>query len=262
VDVSGGYTFGNTPALTVNTVYRIIVIAKSDGGTWVQQIVVNTGVTSPVMDPLQISNITTTTIQLAAPTFSVVGVPAPTVRGWIGKNGLITVTGTTVSGTVIEGGAGGVDVSGGYTFGNTPALTVDTVYRIIVIAQSAGGTFVRQFTVNTSCIPPIMDNLILTPGGAGTAQITLSKPTFSVTGDPAPTSIEAYIGEEGFISVSGTTVSGTIIEGSINVSSSSYIFGVTPPPGNALTSGVTYRVIVISQGSCGYSVRQATAIAP
>jgi hypothetical protein len=53
-------------------------------------------------------------------------------------------------------------------------------------------------------------------------------------------------------------VSGTsIIEANVDVSTG-YTFGVLAP----LTSGLDYRVIVISQSGCGYSVRQAVATAP
>ena len=245
---AGGW---NIVGLTVDTQYKIIVVATSSSGLDLRQLVVKTGDTAPVMNALSITSVSDTAIVLAQPTFSTTGVPAPTVRAWIGQSSSIA---WSVATGVTGFSQGPTDVSAGGW--NITGLTGDTYYTIIVVAQSSSGLAVRQMAVNTMCVPPIMNNLTLTPGGAGTALITLTQPTFSTTGVPAP-SVQAWIGRDGTIGITGTTVTGSL-EGPINVSASSYVFGSVV----TLTSGLDYRVIVVAQSSCGYSAKQAVATAP
>jgi hypothetical protein len=247
--------------LTPNTSYRIIVVAQNSSGLSIRQIAQSTGYSAPVMDPLSLTATADTSITLSVPTFSTVGNPAPPVQtrlAYIGfASGGSAITVDYLTGIVTNNIGPAVDVNSvafPYTFGG---LTQDTSYTIVVVAQNSSGLSIRQISANTGCIAPILDNLILTPGVPLSAEIALTAPSFSNVPDPAPT-VRGWIGEEGFISVSGTTVSGTsIIEANVDVSTG-YTFGVLAP----LTSGLDYRVIVISQSGCGYSVRQAVATAP
>jgi hypothetical protein len=72
----------------------------------------------------------------------------------------------------------------------------------------------------SSITPPVLNNLVI--GNTDSVSITLNQPTFSTTGNPAPT-VKAYIGLDGTISVSGNIVSNSI-EGDVDVSSGSYLF--------------------------------------
>ncbi|MBP7738780.1 MAG: hypothetical protein KA369_22595 [Spirochaetes bacterium] len=90
---------------------------------------------------------------------------------------------------------------------------------------------------------PVLNYLVIS--ATNNTSITLSQPTLARSVSTAPTII-AYIGFEGIISISGTTVSG-YEEGPVDVSSGAYTF-------NSLTSSTTYRIIVVAQNSAGYSV--------
>jgi hypothetical protein len=258
VDVNSAafpYTFAG---LTPNTAYKIIVVAQNSSGLSIREIAQNTGYAGPVMDALSLTAIADTSITLSVPAFSTAGNPLPPVQTRLAYIGLASggsaMTVDYLTGAVTNNIGAAVDVNSAafpYTFAG---LSSDTAYTIIVVAQNSSGLSIRQITANTSCIAPILDNLILAPG-PGAAEITLSAPTFSNSPDPAPT-VRGWIGDEGFISVSGTTVSGTgIIEANVDVSGG-YLFNT------GLTSGNDYRIIVIAQSSCGYSVRQDVVTAP
>ncbi|OHD65483.1 MAG: hypothetical protein A2176_13190 [Spirochaetes bacterium RBG_13_51_14] len=146
-----------------------------------------------------------------------------------------------MSGTILEGP---VDVSGGqYQFSG---LSSNTTHRIIVVAQNSEGYSVMQILQSTAGIPPVLNALAILVFDS--SSITLAQPTFSTAGNPPPT-VEAYIGVNGSISVAGSTVSGTILEGPVDVSSGGYQF-------NSLSANTTYRIIVVAQNSTGYSVMQ------
>ncbi len=239
IDVSSaGYSF---TGLTLNTVYRIIVIAQNVNGYSVKQILQSTSGIAPVLNALALSATDSSSITLTQPTFSTAGNPAPTVNAYIGLNGAITVAGATVIGTIVEGP---VDVSSSnYQF---TGLLANSSYRVIVVAQNATGYSVMQIVQSTAGIAPSLNGLTITPNDS--SHITLTQPTFSIAGNPAPT-VEAYIGVDGAITVSGSTVSGTIVEGPVDVSAISYQFG-------GLAPNTTYRVIVVAQNASGYSVQQ------
>ena len=70
---------------------------------------------------------------------------------------------------------------------------------------------------------------------------------FSTQGSPTPT-IQAYIGLDGTISVSGDVVS-NFVEGPIDVFGKAYMF-------RHLTPDMDYRFIVVAENAIGYSVKQ------
>ena len=206
---------------------------------------------SPVLNALFIPATTPNSITLAQPTMATGGNPAPSLDAYIGPNGTISIIGTTVSGA----SEGPVDVSAGpYTFN---LLASNTVYRVIVVAQNINGYSVQQIVTSTGGIAPVMNALVTTIPAPTLTTITLSQPTFSTAGFPAPM-VGAYIGVNGFISIAGTTVSGAV-QGPIDVSAGPHTFA-------GLTNNTTYRIIVVAQNSLGFSVRQAlqstTGIAP
>ncbi|MEM7183555.1 MAG: hypothetical protein AAF518_21785 [Spirochaetota bacterium] len=237
VDVaSGSYQFAS---LASNTNYRIIVIAENSQGYSVKQIAQSTQSIAPVLNDLSISSTDLTSITLEQPTFATAGNPTPSVSAYIGIDGTISVSGSTISNSI----EGPVDVaSGSYQFAS---LTANTSYRIIVVAENTEGYSVKQITQSTQSIAPVLNNLAI--GSADSTSITINQPTFATAGNPTPT-VNAYIGLDGTISVSGSTISNSL-QGPISVASGSYQFA-------SLASNTNYRVIVVAQNSEGYSVKQ------
>lgn len=245
IDVSSaGYSF---TGLTLNTVYRIIVIAQNVNGYSVKQILQSTSGIAPVLNALALSATDSSSITLTQPTFSTAGNPAPTVNAYIGLNGAITVAGATVIGTIVEGP---VDVSSSnYQF---TGLLANSSYRVIVVAQNASGYSVQQIIGSTAGIAPVLNTLSIPLFDA--SSITLAQPAFLTAGNPSPT-VYAYIGVNGSIFRVGSAVFGTILEGPVDVSSGAYQF-------NGLASPATYRIIVISQNAQGYSAQEITQTIP
>ncbi|MCE9598142.1 MAG: NHL repeat-containing protein [Spirochaetia bacterium] len=237
IDVSsGGYQFGS---LTNSSNYRIIVVAANSVGYYTQQIAQSTTGIAPVLNSLAISASDSVSITLSQPTFSTAGNPAPTVKAYLGLDGTISLNGSVVSSSVL----GPIDVaSGGHQFSS---LLSNTAYRIIVVAENSGGYAVKQIAQSTAGIAPVLNSLVLSNYDA--TSVTLDQPTFSVAGNPAPT-VQAYVGLSGTIIVNGAVVS-NFIQGPINVSTGGYQF-------TGLTTGVVYKVIVVSQNANGYTVRQ------
>lgn len=238
VDVSsGGHQFTGLSALTS---YRIFVVAQNSSGYSSQSIVQSTGGIAPSLNGLSITSVGGSSITLAQPTLATAGNPSPTVRAYVGLDGTISVSGATVSNYL----QGPVDVSaGGTTFSG---LNGATAYRIIVVAQNSQGSSVQQIAQTTSALAPVLNSLSYT---AASTWINLAQPTFSTPGNPAPT-VQAYIGLDGTISVSGNTVS-NYFPGVIDVSLSGHTF-------TGLTQFATYTVIVVAENAGGYSVQQFT----
>lgn len=94
---------------------------------------------------------------------------------------------------------------------------------------------------------PVLDDLLVDGYDAGS--ITLARPTLSVTGDPLPI-VNAYIGLESGITITGSTVTGSI-EGPVDVSNNDYIF-------DGLTDRTRYRIIVVASNSHGNSMEYIT----
>ncbi len=239
VDVSAGaYTFNG---LAGNTVYRIYVVAQNSSGYSVATITDSTGGIAPVMNALATSGVTSTEITVDQPTFSTVGNPAPTVDAWIGLDGTISVTGSTVN----NFSDGPYDVSGGnHQF---TGLSPTTIYRVIVVAQNSSGYSVRQIVQSTGSITPVMNALSVS--GVTTSEITIDQPTFSTAGNPAPT-VYAYIGLDGTISVAGSVVS-NYTDGPYDVSASSHQF-------TGLMPTTAYRIYVVAQNVLGFDVETIT----
>ncbi len=236
VDVtSAGYHFAN---LKSDTLYRIIVIGTNASGYFVSQIMQRTGPLAPTLLPLTISSSTIDSITLIKPTFSRAGNPSPEVVGYVGINGRIKVTGTTVGDSI----QGPIDLTqGGTTFSN---LNADTVYRIIVVARNVKGYSIKQITQRTSGIAPVLNPLEI--GASDARTITLQQPTFATPGNPAPT-VRAYIGIDGVIQSNGFRVTGALR--SANVAAGGYQFP-------NLKANTTYRIIAVARNRLGYSVQQ------
>jgi hypothetical protein len=237
IDVSaGGHQFSGLSALTS---HKIIVVASNYAGYSVQQIVQSTAGIAPVLNSLSVSAFDTGSISIARPTFSTAGNPAPTVRAYIGLNGTISVSGSTVSGSI----QGPIDAStGGYQFSG---LRTNTSYKVIVVAANSVGYSSQQIVQSTAGIAPVLNSLSVSAYDG--ESITIAQPTFSTAGNPAPT-VRAYIGLDGTISISGSTVSG-LLQGPIDVSTGGYQF-------RGLSSLKTYRIIVVAQNSYGTSSKQ------
>ncbi len=93
--------------------------------------------------------------------------------------------------------------------------------------------------------PPVMVGLSAL---SDSNSILLAPPVLISGWLPAPT-ITAYIGEDGTIQVSGTTVTGAIKTAVMNEAAGGYLF-------DNLTMGVTHRIIVVAQNALGASVQQ------
>ena len=239
IDVSlGGYQFSG---LSAGTSYTIYVVASNSAGYSVQQMNQSTSTAAPVLNSLAISGYDASSITLAKPTLSTAGNPTPTVQAYIGLNGTISVSGSTVSGSL----QGPIDVSlGGRQFSG---LSASTSYKVIVVAANSAGYSVQQIIQSTAgvSVAPILNSLSIS--GFDTSSITLAKPTFSTAGNPTPT-VQAYIGLNGTITVSGSTVSNAL-QGPVDVSTGGYQF-------SGLSASTSYKVIVVAANDAGYSVQQ------
>ncbi len=238
IDVStGSYQFAG---LISYTTYKIIVIAENAVGYSVKEITQSTTGIAPVLNNLSISNFSTSTISVDQPTFSTAGNPAPTLKAYIGVSGTISVSGSVVSNSL----QGPIDVSSGsYQFAS---LTVYTTYKIIVVAENAMGYSVKEIVQSTSGIVPVLNNLSI--GNYTSSTVTLVQPTFSTAGNPTP-SVNAYIGIDGTISISGSVVS-NYLQGPIDVSSGDYQFNGL----NLLSNN--YRIITVTENASGFSVKE------
>ncbi len=239
IDVSaGGYTFNG---LAGNETYRIFVVAQNSSGYSVATILQNTGGIAPVMNALVTSGVTATEITIDQPTFSTAGNPLPPVQtreAYIGLDGVISVTGSTVNFST----DGPYDVSGGnHQF---TGLLQNTSYRIIVVAQNSSGYSVRQIVQSTGGTAPVMN--ALATSGVDTTNITIDQPTFSTTGNPTPT-VRAYIGLAGTISIAGSVVS-NYTDGPYDVSGGSHQF-------TNLLQNTPYRIYVVAQNGIGFDVQ-------
>ena len=241
------YTFGGLPdpPLLPDTNYRIIVVATSTSGISIKQMAVVTGGVAPVLNPLQITAVTIDSISLAQPSLSTVGIPGSTQEAYIGLNGTISVDFTT---GVVSVQTDQNDVtSGPYTF---TGLTVDTDYRIIVVADSGSAGFdVRQIVVRTAPSPPVLGTLVI--GAVDDQSITLNMVSYTTSGFPVPGTADAYIGLDGTITVTPLGVVGSSIAGPFDVDSAPHTFG-------GLTPDTTYRIIVVAQNASGVSIREIT----
>ncbi len=235
VDVSaGGYQFSG---LGTGTTYKIIVVAQNSAGYSTQQIIQGTAGIAPVLNSLSVSAFDSGSITIARPTLSTAGNPAPTVRAYIGIDGIIGV----LSGIVYGYTQGPRDVStGGYQFSG---LSTNTAYKIIVVAENGAGYSVQQIVQSTTGVAPVLNGLSISD--YDTNSITVARPTFSTAGNPAPT-VRAYIGLNGVIYASGGNVYNAL-QGPKDVSTGSYQF-------NSLAGGVSYKIIVVAENSYGYSV--------
>lgn len=130
----------------------------------------------PLLNNLVISSFNSSSIKLQQPTFSIVGHPTPTVNAYIGINGVITASGSTVSGSV----QGPVDVSSGsYQF---TGLIYSTDYKIIVVAENYEGYSVKQIVQSTqgsgfSDVATVTSNAYTVSAG-GTANETITNVPF------------------------------------------------------------------------------------
>ncbi len=258
IDVSGsGYTFGSVlPALPLDPEqnYRVIVVATTDAGNSIKQIAVVTGGIAPVLDPLQITSVTNTEIELAEPSQSTVGTDPVYIDAYIGEDGSINVDLITglVTGTIIDQQdltppPVGTWPGGSYTF---TGLSVDTVHRIIVVADSPAGFDVRQIVVRTGPDAPVLGTPVIS--AASTTAITLAPITFTNAGNPVQTTGTAYIGLDGTITVTPLGVVGSAIDTQAVSTGVGYTFGSLVP----LTPNTTYRIIVVSSNASGVSIRQ------
>ena len=236
IDVSGGdYTFSG---LSANNYFTIVVVAQNSVGYDVKQINGSTNAAAPVLNDLSITASGTTSMTLATPTFSTAGVPAPQVDAYIGDVWTMSVSGQTVSGH----DQGPVDASGGYAF---IGLSVNTTYRIIVIAHNASGYSIKMIQQGTSGIAPVLNGLSIT--GTDASTMTLAMPTLSAAGNPLP-EVNAYIGLDGTIGVAGAIVT-DYEQGPIDVSAGGYQF-------SGLSDSTIYRIIVVASNIYGPSSQQ------
>jgi hypothetical protein len=226
--------------LSADTNYTVYAVAKNSGGFDTRLIDQRTASVIPVLDALSISATEATAITLDQPTFSSAGVPAPTVKAYIGKTGIITASGSIISNAVY----GPVDVAlQGFKF---TGLSANTGYTIYVTAVNNGGYDIKSKNQTTSMTVPVMN--ALTAASGGTTSIILSRPTFSTAGDPSPT-VEAWIGLQGTITVAGSTVSNPLSPTGVDVSSSDHTF-------TGLSGSTNYTIIVVSANAGGYDVKQ------
>ncbi len=141
---AAGTTFSG---LNPNVTYRIYVVARNGNGPANEyNVATTTQLTSqvPVLNALNISAFSRTTITLDMPTFLTASVPlaGSTVRAYIGPAAGISVTGAGV----VLGSTANFDVSGGgCTF---VGLTEDTNYGIIVVARN-GNLPANEFNTQT-----------------------------------------------------------------------------------------------------------------
>ncbi len=94
---------------------------------------------------------------------------------------------------------------------------------------------------------PILKSLSLI--WADSESITLEQPTLSLPVYPLP-SVYAYIGVNGSITATGPVITNSS-EGPVDVTRNNYIF-------KNLSTGTTYRIMVVAENSEGFSVKETT----
>jgi len=247
VDVSSSsYRFAD---LTPETAYKVVVVAENYKGYAVQEIVQATPNHPFALNDLVIDETTPDSILLKQPSFSIAGNPQPTVDAYIGVKGNIGISGKVVNGFL----EGPVDVtSQEYRF---IGLSPSTDYTIYVVADNGTYYAIKQISQNTGAQAPILNGLTI--ASTDSTSIAIQQPTFATAGNPLPT-VEAYIGINGSITVSGDTVM-DYLQGPVDVASSGCQFTDLSPNGN-------YTVVVIAKNSAGFSsqtINQSTmGIAP
>ncbi len=190
---------------------------------------------APVINSLTLDGYNANSITLEQPVVTTADPPIISIVAYIGDATLTHTGGGIISGTFYEGP---IDVTGGnYKF---DSLTENTNYTILVVAQDSDGYSDTQVTQLTSRIP-ILNSLAVDSYTA--TSITLTQPTFSVTGLPGPVTVLAYIGEDGLITEAGGVIGGTIIEGGVDVSGGDYVFntGINP--------NTNYRIYVVARNA-------------
>ncbi len=192
-----------------------------------------------MMSSLSVINISSGSVTLQKPSFSVTGNPPPAVYAYIGFSSEISVSGSDVSCYI----RGPVDVSSAdYQFNDLAAMTE---YRIITVAENSEGYSVKQVSFSTAGISPVLNDLVI--AGFDSGSVSLEKPAFSCSGNPLP-SVNAYIGKTGTITVTGKNVTGAV-QGPVNVASGGYMF-------HSLSVNTAYTVVVVAENSAGYSVKR------
>jgi hypothetical protein len=199
---------------------------------------------SPALNAIDVAWTYADRIGIRVPSFRTAAATAPTKLAYLGVDGVIAVTGTTVTGAL----AGPIDLaalgSPTYEFGD---LAAGTAHRVIVVAASDRGDSVAEVVASTGPLAPVI-GWIYTAVSADDS-ITLAPPLYSVVGTPAPT-VLAYLGVDGVIAVNGTVVTG-YVRGPVAMSDSDHTFVDLP-------SATRYRIIVVAQNAAGYSIAQRT----
>ncbi len=196
----------------------------------------------PILNDLLIISFNENSITLANPTLSDIGFPDPKIEVYIGLNNTISESNGQVSNSLYDP----FEIKSDYTFTN---LTVNTNYKIIVIAKNTEGYSIKTISQETQTIAPVLNNLSITETNIN--YLILTKPTLSIVGNPTPT-INAYIGIDGNISITGNTVNNSI-QGPVDVSTNDRFFG-------SLTGNTSYKIIVIAENSKGYSVKEIVQV--
>ena len=160
----------------------------------------------PILNSLSTGTIDKNSIGLNQPTFTITGKPTPTVEAYIGLDGVITTSGNIITNYFL----GPLDVSANSCLFNL--LNVYTGYRIIVVAENSMGYSIKEITQTTSGIEPKLAPLSIL--NYDSTSITIEEPSFTDTGAPDPT-VNAYIGLNGTISISGNIVSNAIAKTNI-----------------------------------------------
>lgn len=186
-------------------------------------------------------------IAVFIPSYVDATLPAPTKLAYIGVDGTISVSGTTVTNALIgpiDLGALGPPVPYTYLF---EGLSAVTDYRVVIVAESALGSSVAEVVTSTAAIAPQL--ALLQVSSYTDTTIDLAQPSFNVAGNPAPT-VEAYLGADGSITANGPIVSGYDV-GPIDVSAAGHTF-------HTLAPNITYRIFVVAENTAGYSVLQTS----
>jgi hypothetical protein len=213
---------------------------------------------APVLSELIVKGADKSSITLQPPSFKSEGNPAAVLTGYYAVSGVMGDNAPDVS----LGEQWEINESGDNTISG---LAVNTEYQIVVVAENEIGRSVKTTNVTTYGAAPKIKEVSIS---STTSSITVSWPSFSIAGTPAP-KVTAYVaGKSNSVAMSivdsgdpaAVTVSGADYSAVIPVSDPSLGDSTDSVTFDGLDPDTAYCVIVVAANSIGYSSSPAAEV--